>query len=242
MKTMAKRDPGLTKIKDHSYKFPLLGISSRPAKVQVLFDVETGTFSLRLPDEVTTVMKRPRDTVCTSREMHDAIRQFDYEIAKYGAIVRAENREKVIVINYKRNWPGRTAGGNIHPWSSGTGDELGDGNGFSRRNVPNLGMALSYEILWRLNGKDIFELGFNDDGTPAGDPQRRYSADDTEYKVLPWTEEREQFFEAMREGLGNMIERMNVFFANDMIANIDRAIAYGGSALSLPAPPPADED
>jgi hypothetical protein len=239
---MAKRDPALTKIKDHSYKFPLPGVMSRPAKVQVMFNPETGTFSLRLPDEVTTVMKRPQGTVCTSREMYDAIRQFDADIARYSSIIRAENREKVIVINYKRNWPGRASDGTIHSWSTGTSDQLGGGHGFDRKNIPNLGMALSYEVLWRLNGKDIFELLFSKDGTPAGDPQRRYSSEDKEYKVIPWTEEREQFFEAMREGLGNMIDRMNVFFANDMIANIDRAIAYGGSALTLPAPPPADED
>jgi len=228
---MAKRDPSLTKIKDHSYKFPLAGVASRNAKAQVLLNPETGIFSMKYPPEVIALTKCGE--VASSRQLNEVIGQFERTIGKYGSIVRSQNRERVIVVNYKRNWTGRAANGEIHTYSVGSVQELG---GAFARDIPMLGMGLDYEILWKIEGRGIFEIGFNDDGTPAGDPEHRYSADPQGFKIIPWTEEREAFFKAMRDGLGNMIDRMNNFFSADYLANIDRAIANGGSGLALGGP------
>lgn len=233
---MAKRNEKLTKVRDYRFSVPMVGVAARKATAQVLLDTETGIFQIELPKEVVTVLKR--ENIVTGRELNVMLREFDRVLEKYGSIIRAEGREKVIVLNYKKNWPGRDSNGDIFTFSVGMKKELG--GSFSFDQTPNLGMALDYEVLWKIGDRGIFEIIFcDDDETPAGDPAWRYAAEPKEMKVIPWCEEREAFFAAMRDGLGSMIERMNRFFSGDFISNVDRAIAHGGNGLALPSRQPA---
>jgi hypothetical protein len=237
MKTMAKRDPGLTKIKDYSFKIPTADRAVvKPSKVSIYLNSDTGVFTISVPELIRTTLGL-HDIPVSARELRDLTNAFDRIIDKYRNFILAEGRTKVIVINYLRNFPGRYSDGTL---SNGFGTQPELHSNRQWEPAPSVAMAVGYEVLYQINDQ-IYDVPIDEiTGEPFGPPNHRYAA--AGKKVMNWTQEREDFFFNMREGLGAMIERVNAFFSSDYIANIDRAIAYGGSALSLPAPPPADED
>jgi hypothetical protein len=107
-------------------------------------------------------------------------------------------------------------------------------------------LAFSYRILWQI-GDGLYSQSSSgrDSETPymtyitrAPKPDERVPGNyGKETFVLDWTEEREEFFANIKQGLETLIGRLADVLGGDVGQTVDRLIAGGGS-LMLPAPQP----
>ncbi len=133
-------------------------------------------------------------------------------LLRYVSIVREERKTKVIVFKFECNF----SGGSLH-------------------HVPRNDMhfaaspaiALDYAVRWR-SGGHLYK--FDEDDPELG--LRRSGFDGVE---IEWTAEREEFFEAMKAGLVNVIDRM-IDFEKALKVDAGKAIAQMKSRALLPAP------
>lgn len=122
--------------------------------------------------------------------------------------------------------------------------------GFTFREISFVtGPALNiwHRVLWQI-GDGLYSANEYGDGklthltyhAAVSKPDGRPGATRESF-LLDWTQEREDFFDTMRDGLLTLIERIAFMLAGDTGNNVDRMIA-GGGLLSLPAPAPVDQD
>jgi hypothetical protein len=220
-----------TQLKDYRYDFPLEKRGEkkrRAAKVEV---TDNGYFKIYFPKEVVQRFNLSNDYASGST-LNEAIGSFGRQMEDYKNAVQTEKREQVIVVRYLFN----------KPYDQGFGGtyQLGrkDSHFSHQDDAGRYGLALDYEVLWRI-GNGIYEVPIDErNGRVYGEPHHRYHYPiaNKAYHVIDWTEEREQFFSKMTMGLENMIARLNQFFGDDLLANMTKAIAAGGGFASLPAP------
>ena len=108
-------------------------------------------------------------------------------------------------------------------------------------------LSLSYEVLYRVG--DGLYRGYKQEKEDAemtmtymsAMPKEGPSHSGQETFVIDWTEEREEFFRRMRDGLVTLISRIAHLLAGDAAANVDQLVAAGYAGL-LPAPQQTEGD
>lgn len=138
-------------------------------------------------------------------------------LARYTSIVREQTKTKVIVFKFECNLAG------------------------SFKHVPRNDMhfatspaiALNYAVRWR-SGGNLYT--FDEEDPELGLQQSHFDGVEIE-----WTAERETFFEAMKIGLINAIDRL-IDFEKALKVNAGKAIAQMSGRALLPAPADPDAD
>lgn len=103
---------------------------------------------------------------------------------------------------------------------------------------------LTYRVLWK-SGAGLFRQDRPDSPltyiTSATSGTNRLPDRLPETLQIPWTQEREDFFERTVQALGALIDRVAVFLGSEDLAGaLDVAIAGGGEIPALPAPQPKE--
>jgi hypothetical protein len=104
-----------------------------------------------------------------------------------------------------------------------------------------------HRVLWQIGDGLYNENDYGDGSLPRMSYTAAVSKPDgrpgstRESFLLDWTQEREDFFDNMREGLLTLIERIAFMLGGDTGDNVDRMIS-GGGLLSLPAPAGDQDD
>lgn len=232
---MAKAATPFTKVKDYSYKLPGIMLADAvKKKVAVMLSPDSGIFTMKLPEEVASLLGG--NDYVSDRDMNTCIREFDRRIEKFHWIIRTTAAKPVIVIWWAYNKPvpeGSPA--NLRPHVGIGGDSLRD-------TEPSTALGLEYEVMYQI-GEALYDVHVDEaTGQIYGMPHHRMSLPAKGRKVMPWTEERERFVENMVKAMEGLIDKVQAFFGQAFIENIDRAIETGVSALALPAPQREEEE
>lgn len=187
----------------------------KTAKINL--DPATGVFSIALRKEVIDLLGG--EAMVWGRDMDQTKRDYERRIERYKIALRNQQREKVIVIYYRRDR--RTALGAIYEFDSWAHDRL-----------PQTRLGLEYEVLIKV-GKHVYSQQFEE--APL---HHEGSAEDGKFRrVIPWTEEAEAFFFNMVINMQGLIDRLDGFLRKgDLSENVKLAIAAGGGLAALPAP------
>ncbi len=203
-------------VSSHSYKLLVLdtdGFTYKHRSASVILNTEGGMFDMTLPEEVYRLTN--------TRNVFDftlggVVSKFTTQIEKYEAQLRASDRKRIILVYYAYNYGGKQSFNERH---------VGIGGTFSSDKVPVDAIGLEYDLMWQI-GDSLYDIHFNDDGTPAGNPVHRHRLPVSKgYHIIEWTQEREDFLERMVDGMRRTINQMKDFFRTDPTLMIDNAIA-----------------
>lgn len=177
------------------------------AKVSVYFKAESGTFQIFLPDHVAALLGKDKITAQTQAEV---LASWENDIEAYRDLLKMTLRQKVIRFTLKYN---------SHRHGIFRRDEIT----FSCS--PTL--HLTYEIYWDVNGVLY---------TCTDDVKNMRRHGSAHGRLIPWTQEREDFFAGMKAALEGLIERLATF-DTQLTENVTAAIdnfATGRHLLAAP--------
>lgn len=204
----------------------------------VYFAAGDGEFRIYVPEHISQALPQDLTTqgyVSTVAEPHvkDATQQgvltaWTKLKERYLGLLRREGAVKVIRYAVRAQHPGQAT--------------YGDRFSFEYSHLgPGVALQLDWEVLWR-SGDRLFygryegdELHLQDKG-PV--PVNAYTFE--KYRLIEWTEEREAFFQAMKDGLISLIERLIVFCRGDVETQIAQIMSGAASNPLLPAPTKED--
>lgn len=224
------RDSKGQQVKSFKDRIPQPDQSYADEVTKVYFKVADGRFVIYLPDHIARVVHgceglelgggMKGDARVQSVTIDEVLECWEAVKDSYLRTIRLEGAVKVIRYDVRYN----------------------DGDRFARFNAPHKidgvpapAVALSYEVLWRSEGRlyrghysgDNLVLDFEGMAMP--------SAQFDSKRVIEWTEEREAFFKAVQEGLLRLITQLVDFMGDNVEANI-AALAAGERTLAIAAP------
>lgn len=239
---VAKPKPKGQRVKTFTYHVPQADGSHEQTTVVVYLNAEA--FFVIYPGEhVAQVIGQHarKPDAFNAFEGHVASRTFEgaRDAAKscwtlYENILKESGKAQVLLISFKAN-------------RMGEGDHVGVGDRPSRISFcANQAVQFHYQKVWR-SGDQLYSqrsaaepLRFlKNISDVRGQPgSRSYGS---EWYMVEWTQEREDFLASIDAALADLIARLSGFFGHGdgtqaLLENLDRAVAGGTSPLALPAP------
>jgi hypothetical protein len=221
---MSKRESRGQQVKTFGHYVPQPDQSTEKETIKVYFKADEGRFYIYPPAHILPVARAKaeqssaahgvnfRDDFINSPLMDKVVHAFETMCSIYQNILKEEGKIRVIRFAVQRNL-------------------RADLNHHAKSEISFCGspaLYFNYELLW-LSGGELFR---QDD--PELPLQHVRSHHDGDAKVIPWTQEREDFFASMTVAMITLINRIDDFKAN-LESNVDKAIATR-SSLFLPAP------
>jgi len=162
---------------------------------------------------------RFHDTWIANNTLDGVVQTFEWICKQYTNQMRDALKSKVIRFTFKRN----------RPWMKERDESKNRPAASDISFCGTPAITFSYEVLYRIGDQLYYK--------PSENSPLQYRGKDTEArgrdgeaKTIPWTEEREAFFENMRLSLITLITRVEDFTEN-LEGNIDKAIAHAAPLL-----------
>lgn len=226
---MARENKG-QQVKSFKDRIPQPDQSFADEVTKVYFKVTDGRFVIYLPEHISRVVHGCEglelggglkgDARVQSTTIDDVLECWEGIKTSYMRTIRLEGAVKVIRYDVRYN----------------------DGDRFARFNAPHKiddaptpAVALSYEVLWRSEGRLFRGHYSGEDLILDFEGMAMPSAQFDSKRVIEWTEEREAFFKAVQGGLLRLIAQLVDFMGENIETNI-AALASGERTLALAAP------
>jgi hypothetical protein len=219
---MAKESRG-QQVKTFTHGVPQADLSYEQEVVKVYFRPADGDFAIYLPQHIADM-----EGTITHSQINFAIAGYKACLSKYLEAIKTAVREKVITISFTHNIR------YVKGFHDVRNSRNFAGYGANRGEIHFTGspaIHLNYSVLHRA-GKRLYNV------TESDGKEFMSDAGTTEgKKVIPWTQEREDFFASTVNNIERLIMAM-IEFMDDIEGNIDKAIASNGGQLLIGRPQP----
>lgn len=212
--------------------------SLAPDVTKVYFDVSEGRFRIYVPEHIAVAMRdftglrsasHGLPAFISDATLADVMDDWANLKDKYAHLLRREGAVKVIVytVNAKGPMVSEWSPGKLSRFKFPMGNTLGPGHA----------LLINYEVLYR-SGDRLYRGHYDGDNLRLQDkgpvPNSRLSYEHT--TMIEWSEEREQFFAGLVQGMHNLILQVTEFLGDGVENNIAALIA-GDRQLLLSASP-----
>lgn len=235
---MAKESKG-QQVKTFKHYVPMPDLGYEETIGKVYFQADSGLFSIYLPEHIMMVVNALGDIgtgaklsggAIAAATLKGAMDNYDALLKRYRALLETEQRTKVLRVNFKANIRHIKGFHDVRNSREFHGYNGGTKSGINFIGAP--AVHLEYEVLYQV-GDNLFHVERGNQAMHA-----KGSVGRSDGNIIPWTQEREDFFAGVTGNIERLIMAMTEFM-DDLEGNLTKAIAAGGQLPMLAAPKPA---